>query len=98
MTRMMINKFAGAPMRAWLAALVLMTMGSEGAIAQTNAESGCERKDADRFYCHDGKPRPVCFENGHLVWRETHDAISQGELTFLTMGGKVPKPLCSGKP
>jgi hypothetical protein len=78
-------------MRSWLAALALMTMGAEGA----SAESGCERKDADPFYCHDGKPRPVCFENGHLVWRETHEVISQGELAFLTMGGNVPKPLCS---
>ena len=81
-------------MRAWLVALTLMAMGAERA----TAESGCERKDADPIYCHDGKPRPVCFENGRLVWRETHDVISQGELAFLTMGGKVPKPLCSSKP
>lgn len=88
----------GASVRIWLAALVLAAMGAEGASAQSAGESACERKDADRVYCQDGKPRPVCSENGHLVWSDTRDALSQGELIFLTKFGAVSKPRCTDKP
>ncbi len=87
-------ELSGANVRAWVAVLIVMTMSVESASAQSN----CERKDADPAYCHEGKPRAVCLENGHLVWRDTHDAVSQGELAFLAMGGKVSKPKCSEKP
>jgi hypothetical protein len=98
LSKLLGPRSSGANLRIWLAALVLAAMGAESAGAQSSVESGCERKDPDPVYCHDGKPRAVCLENGRLVWRDTHDAISQGELIFLTKGGPVPKPSCSEKP
>ena len=85
-------------MRIWLVVLVLLTIGVEGAAPQSVGKSACEDKYADPTYCREGKPRPVCLDNGHLVWRDTHDALSRGEMTFLTMSGNVPQPRCSDKP
>jgi hypothetical protein len=93
-----ILEVSKANLRTWLAVLVLAAMGADGASAQSADESACARKNADPIYCRDGKPRPVCLDNGHLVWSDTHDPISQGELMFLGMGGKVPKPRCGDKP
>jgi hypothetical protein len=81
--------------RIWLAVLVLLTSGAESAAV---AGSACEDKFPDPTYCRDGKPRLVCSDNGHLVWRDTHDALSRGEITFLAMGGKAPQPRCGDKP
>jgi hypothetical protein len=91
-------ELSGGKVRIWLAVLVLLTIGLEAAAAQAVANSACEEKNPDPTYCRDGKPRPVCLDNGHLIWRDTQDALSRGEITFLTMGGKVPQRRCSDKP
>lgn len=85
-------------MRACLAVLVLVTLVAEHAAAQSNGILGCDRKDADPQYCRDGKRRPVCSENGHVIWRDTRDVLSQGELHFLAMDGPPSTPPCAGKP
>jgi hypothetical protein len=79
-------------MRIFIAAFVLM-MAAGPAAAQFGV-LGCDRKDADPSYCRDGKPRSVCNENGHLVWQDNRDAISQGEMHFLSMEGRVKTPPC----
>ncbi len=94
-------------MRGRVAALVLMTMAAAPATAQSNGVQsngvqsngvlGCDRKDADPQYCHDGKRRTVCSENGHLLWQDSRDALSQGEMHFLALDGRVPTPPCGGK-
>ena len=85
-------------MRIGFAACILLTIGAEIIAAPLAAASGCDDKFADPYYCREGKPRPVCLEKGQLVWRDTHDALSRGEFTFLTANGKVAQPRCSDKP
>src|SRR5450755_2176440 len=62
-------ELSGGEVRIRLVVLVLLTIGVEGAAPQSVGKSACEDKYADPTYCREGKPRPVCLDNGHLVWR-----------------------------
>jgi hypothetical protein len=80
--------------RAWLLALGVVLVAAGAGTESSATVLGCDKPNADPQYCHNKERRPVCLANGHMVWKDTQTPISQGELSFLAMDGRVPTPKC----
>jgi hypothetical protein len=80
-------------MRKFIAAFALTAVVLGAADAHSSI-LGCDRQDADPQYCQNGKQKSVCNKNGHLVWQDSGDAVSQGQLHFLSMDGRIRMPPC----
>jgi hypothetical protein len=75
---------------------ILVLISSLLAVLPAHASMlGCETKTADPQYCHNGERRSVCIQDGRLVWADTREAVSNGEVSFLASDGPVAKPRCA---
>jgi len=78
---------------------ILVIISSLLAVLPAHASMlGCETKTADPQYCHNGERRSVCIQDGRLVWADTREAVSNGEVSFLASDGPVAKPRCAAAP
>lgn len=55
---------------------------------------GCEKPNASKMYCRNGKRREVCQSDKQLVWRDTRMLITRGDFIELTVDGGIPSPHC----
>jgi len=81
---------AGRAMRTFLAAAFLLCLQPAHA-----SMLGCEQKISDPAYCQNGVRRTVCMAGGAVVWADTRQPVTAGELGFLSSDGPVPKPQCA---